>query len=138
MEKYYSNINPAKLLHIVVREDDFIAGRQDIISPNNFLQCATLNLDAGKTFKPHKHIFKRECGNKIAQESWIVLKGSVRCMFYDTDDTLIASPVLRAGDASFTLQGGHNYEILEDGSRILEMKTGPYTGQQNDKVFINQ
>ena len=35
-------------------------------------------------------------------------------LYFDTDDTLIAEPILYPGDASFTLEGGHTYEILED------------------------
>lgn len=136
MEKYYSNIDPEVLLHIVIRENDFVSGRQEIIPADNFLQCCTLNLPAGHTFKPHKHIWKQSDQLIIAQESWIVLKGRVRCKFYDLNDILLADPVLNAGDASFTLQGGHTYVILEDSTRVLEMKTGPYHGQKMDKVFI--
>jgi hypothetical protein len=28
--------------------------------------------------------------------------GSVKCIFYDIDDSIIATPILKAGDASFT------------------------------------
>lgn len=136
MEKYYSNIDPDLLLHIVIRKEDFIAGRQEIIPTENFLQCCTLNLAEGHTFKPHKHIWKQQDLLVIAQESWVVISGRVRVKFYDLNDVLIADPVLEAGDASFTLQGGHNYVILEDNTRVLEMKTGPYFGQKMDKVFI--
>lgn len=136
MEKYYSNIDPDVLLHIVIRKEDFIDGRQEIIPTENFLQCCTLNLPAGHTFKPHRHIWKQSDQLVIAQESWIVLSGKVRVKFYDLNDVLLADPVLNAGDASFTLQGGHNYVILEENSKILEYKTGPYRGQKMDKVFI--
>ena len=37
---------------------------------------------------------------------------------------------------SFTLQGGHNYLILEDDTLVYEFKTGPYEGQEFDKKFI--
>jgi len=46
--------------------------------------------------------------------------------------------VLKAGDASFTLGGGHNYLILEDDTIVYEYKTGPYEGQKNDKVFLEE
>ena len=32
--------------------------------------------------------------------------------------------------------GGHNYEILEDDTHVLEYKTGPYFGIEFDKKFI--
>jgi hypothetical protein len=136
MEKIYSKVNSDILLHVIVRESDIEPGRVDIISEENFMQCSMLNLDNGKTFKPHKHIWKERTRNIIAQESWHVIKGKVKCIFYDIDDTIIAEPILNAGDTSFTLQGGHNYLILEDDTKVLEYKTGPYEGQENDKTFI--
>jgi cupin fold WbuC family metalloprotein len=136
MEKFYSNIEPSLLLHVVVRESDFIQGRIDLISDENFIQCSMLQLESGKTFKPHKHIWKDRNSKIIAQESWHVISGRVKCIFYDIDDTIIAEPILEAGDTSFTLQGGHNYLILEDDTKVLEYKTGPYEGQENDKTFI--
>jgi cupin fold WbuC family metalloprotein len=126
MEKIYSKVDPSKLLHLIVRKDDITPGRQDVI----------LNMEEGKTFKPHKHIWKERTRNVIAQESWIVIQGSVKCIFYDIDDTIIAEPILNVGDASFTLEGGHNYYILEDNTLVYEYKTGPYEGQKLDKTFI--
>ena len=138
MEKMYSKINPDKLLHIIVRKDDFKSGRQDIVEENQFIQCSILQMEEGKTFKAHKHIWKERTRNVIAQESWIVIQGSVKCIFYDTDDTIIAEPILYSGDASFTLEGGHNYYILEDDTFVYEYKTGPYEGQSLDKVFLEK
>ena len=138
MKKIYSNVIENKLLHIIYRLKDF-NGRQDIIPEENFIQCATLKLENGKMFPPHKHIKKkRSYDQKIAQESWVVIKGKVRCIFYDVDDSVIATPILCAGDASFTLEGGHTYEILEDDTYVYEYKTGPYEGQKNDKVFLDK
>jgi len=134
----YSKIEPTKLLHIINSLSD-INGRNDIIPDSNFIQCATLNMEKGKTFPPHKHITKdRHYPKQIAQESWVVIKGSVKCKLYDIDDTLIAEPILKPGDASFTLYGGHTYEILEDNTIVYEYKTGPYEGQKLDKTFIKE
>lgn len=137
MEKFYSKIKPDQLLHLVHRVEDFNPGRADIIATDQFIQCATLNLDKGTTFKPHRHLI-REVIEKdhIAQESWVVIKGLVRCVFYDLDDTIMAKVVLFPGDASFTLYGGHTYVILEDNTIVYEMKTGKYLGQEKDKMFI--
>lgn len=138
MEKFFSKVDPTKLLHIVNRIDE-IEGRTDVIPSENFIQCATLKLKNKQTFKPHKHIEKSRCyENQIAQESWVVIKGSVKCKFYDIDDSLIAEPILYPGDASFTLYGGHTYEILENDTVVYEYKTGPYEGQIFDKIFIEE
>lgn len=137
MEKIYSKIDPTKLLHIIVRKDEIAPGRVDIVPEENFIQCSMLNLEKGKTFRPHKHIWKERTRNVIAQESWVVIQGSVKCIFYDTDNTVVAEPILYPGDSSYTLEGGHNYLILEDNTLVYEYKTGPYEGQQFDKVFLN-
>ena len=136
MEKIYSKVQEGKLLHIINRLSE-IEKRTEVVPEDNFIQCATLKMENGKTFPPHKHITKKRTYEaQIAQESWVVIKGSVKCKFYDIDDTLIADRVLYPGDASFTLYGGHTYEILEDDTIVYEYKTGPYEGQKLDKVFL--
>ena len=135
MEKIYSKVDN-RLLHVINRLKDF-QGRKEVIPENNFIQCATLQMEKGKTFPPHKHITKeRHHLEQIAQESWVVIQGSVKCIFYDIDNTIIAEPILMPGDASFTLYGGHTYKILEDNTLVYEYKTGPYEGQKLDKAFI--
>tara|TARA_R110002094_G_scaffold197935_1_gene170259 strand:+ start:1654 stop:2067 length:414 start_codon:yes stop_codon:yes gene_type:complete len=136
MELIYSKVEEGKLLHLIHRMCE-IDGRTELVPGDNFIQCASLKMANGTTFRPHKHIKKdRHYAEQIAQESWVVIRGSVRCIFYDLDDTIIARPVLRPGDASFTLGGGHNYEILESDTIVYEFKTGPYEGQALDKEFL--
>lgn len=136
MEKIYSKVNPEKLLHVITRKDDFQSGRQDVIDESQFIQCCMLQMDIGKTFKPHKHIWKERTRNVIAQESWVIIRGSVEVILYDIDDIILEQVVLNEGDASFTLEGGHNYRILEQDTLVYEYKTGPYEGQSFDKVFL--
>ena len=137
MIQYFSKVDPSKLLHVVVRKEDLTPGRAEVVPEDNFIQCALLNMEKGKTFKPHRHIFKERTRNVIAQESWIVIQGSVKCTFYDLDNSVLVEPVLNPGDASFTLEGGHTYTILEDNTLVYEYKTGPYEGQALDKIFLN-
>lgn len=142
MKIIYSKVEEGKILHIIKRLSEIEqqgVDRTDIVDAENFIQCSALNMKAGKTFKPHKHIYKERAHKKqIAQESWVIIRGSVKCIFYDLDDTIIAEPILYAGDTSFTLGGGHNYLILEDNTIVYEYKTGPYEGQQFDKVFLEK
>ena len=126
-----------KLLHMVYRLEDFSESRTELVNPDQFIQCAHLKLPKGKTFRPHRHIWKEAPSKQvIAQESWVVIKGSVKAFFYDTEMNLLETHILNAGDASFTLEGGHTYEILEDDTVIYEYKTGPYQGQALDKEFF--
>lgn len=136
MEKIFSKVDTKKLLHIITRKEDITPGRIDIVPEDNFIQCSMLNLENNKTFKPHKHIWKEKNHNVIAQESWVVIQGSVKCFLYDLNDEIISEPILYPGDASFTLEGGHNYLINEENTLVYEYKTGPYEGQKMDKTFI--
>tara|TARA_Y100000361_G_scaffold120506_1_gene112227 strand:+ start:4595 stop:5014 length:420 start_codon:yes stop_codon:yes gene_type:complete len=138
MNKIYSKIEPNKLLHFVHALTDSSEPRTDLVSEDNFIQCSFLKLEKNKTFKPHIHIEKeRHYKKQIAQESWVVIKGKVQLFFYDIDGTLLRDDlILNAGDASFTLYGGHTYKILEEDTIVYEYKTGPYEGQKLDKRFL--
>ena len=140
MIKIYSHINPDKLLHIIHRVSEISEQRCDVVPPDQFLQMAAFELPFGKTFKAHKHNMNYDLdawtNGRLAQESWVVIQGSVQCQFYDTDGTLIATPILHEGDCSITLYGGHNYVSLEAGTLVREFKTGPYISQEQDKSFI--
>lgn len=135
-ENLFSKVDPTILCHIIHRVDTMPNGRVDVVPPTEFIQMATLRLNKGTTFNPHRHITKEGPFVCVAQESWVVLSGSVKCHLYDLNNELTWEVVLMPGDCSITLRGGHNYTILEDGTQVLEFKTGPYSGQQNDKVFI--
>jgi len=131
----YSKIEPTLLMHIINRARDIQQGRVDLVPPDEYIQCAAIRMDQGKTFKPHKHkiTFKE---TTITQESWVVIRGMVQVTLYDIDDTVIHTDVLEPGDCSITLIGGHNYLAMHDNTIVYEYKTGPYTGQNNDKVMI--
>jgi cupin fold WbuC family metalloprotein len=136
MEQIYSQVDPEMLCHQVIRLED-IQDRHNVSTDDQFLQLATLRMNAGHTFRAHQHIWKpAPVEQVIAQESWVVIQGSVQVMFHDTDGALLKTVVLNAGDASMTFQGGHNYLILKDDTVVYEYKTGPYQGQALDKVFL--
>jgi hypothetical protein len=137
-DKIYSKVEEDKLLHIVCRPTALKEVRNDVVGEEEYLQLAILNFQKGKTFKPHKHIYKPVPGQAIAQESWVVMSGRVEAIFYDLDDTIVEKRILETGDLSITLFGGHNYRILEDDTLVLEYKTGPYYGQSADKEFIGE
>jgi len=134
MEKIFSRIEPDKLLHIVYQFNE-IDGRTNISPDHEFLQLSSMKMRKGQTFNAHKHILCEKVIT-ITQESWLVVKGSVKCILYDLDDEIIAERNLMPGDCSITFRGGHNYLILEDDTVVYEYKTGPYFGQESDKELL--
>ena len=75
--------------------------------------------------------------NQAVDELTKLLVRFIQALGLNLDDTIIAEPVLMPGDCSMTFRGGHNYLILEDDTIVYEYKTGPYLGQEFDKVFLN-
>lgn len=142
MKTIYSKVQSDKLLHIVHHLSPFESGdeeRKEIAPPQQFLQLCLLKVQEGRKFPAHKHIWKEPSYDSvIAQESWIVVRGTVKINFYDTDDTFLESEILEQGDCSMTFEGGHSYEILEPNTIVYEYKTGPYLGQKLDKVFLEE
>lgn len=138
MEKVYSKVNN-QLLHFIKRKQSINQERENLVDTDNFIQCSAMILPKGEKFRPHHHI-KRSVKHKqyIPQESWVIIQGSVKCFFYDIDDNLLTTCILYPGDASFTLDGGHSYLILEDDTIVYEYKTGPYLGIKFDKIFIDE
>ena len=138
MINIYSKVDPNMLCHMVLRKNEIVEERTDIISAENFLQLSTLNMPKGKTFRPHKHIWKPGEKEVIAQESWVVIEGMVKVSFFDTDGKLLEDIILHPGDSSITLRGGHTYLSMRDNTKVYEYKTGPYKGQKLDKVFLDE
>ena len=127
------------LCHQVFKRADFeqVDARSDLAKPAEPLQCSALSLNAGTTFRAHKHITIRKV-TTITQESWCVVQGKVTAHFFDEKGNHLQDVTLEPGDMSMTFYGGHTYTIEEDDTLVYEYKTGPYMGQQNDKVFLDE
>ena len=136
MKQIFSKIQPELLLHVINRYGDIGEERKDLTPEHEFLQTSTFKMKKGKTFQAHHHLEQIKETTKT-QESWVVIKGSVKLFLYDIDESLLIEEILHPGDCSITLHGGHNYLALEDDTVIYEYKTGPYNGQAKDKQFIN-
>lgn len=135
MKSIYSNVLN-KPIHLVFYKKDF-GGRKDLIDPKEFIQVASLKLNKNQTFNPHKHKWRKNKNKEvIAQESWVIVRGSVNVDYYDVDNKLIHNEILKSGDCTITLEGGHNYTSLTKGTLVYEFKTGPYYGYELDKDLI--
>jgi hypothetical protein len=134
MEKIFSKNKPKELLHIIVRASK-IRGRKFISKSSDFLQLSPIKLNTlGKICKPHVHLYKKVDLKKIiSQEIWIIVKGRMKILFYDNDKKYICHKILKDGDCSLTLSGGHCFESLQKNTIAYEIKSGPYLGRKLDK-----
>ncbi|MCX6580697.1 MAG: hypothetical protein NT166_11000 [Candidatus Aminicenantes bacterium] len=133
MEKSYEEIKfQDKIIAIILRAD-FQAKETRFFSPSEFSQqLGFLPHPEGHVIPAHFHKkVQREIA--LTQEVLFLRKGKVEVNFYTIEKEYITSRVLDAGDVVFLCSGGHGFKILED-AEMIEVKQGPYSGKDGDKV----
>jgi hypothetical protein len=97
-----------------------------------FIQVGIWGYDKGKELRAHIHNeVKREV--LWTQEVLFVKQGKVRANIFNTQEEKVAEMEVNSGDIIILLRGGHGYDILEDGTQVLEIKNGPYVGPNLDR-----
>ena len=124
------------LYAIIHRKDDWQTGLNFITPDDTFIQAGTFWYQAGQKCKAHRHI-RNDRPNEFTQECNIVMSGSMAATIYDNDDKVLHTELLRAGDLIVVLAGGHGYEILEDNTKVVECKNGPFVSVEKDKIPIS-
>lgn len=100
-----------------------------------FQQVGTWGYSANKKLLAHAHnIVDRNVS--LTQEVLYIKSGSIKAAIYDMNGTFVTDLVAESGDILILLAGGHGYEILEDGTKVLEIKNGPYLGADKDRVRL--
>ena len=123
------------LYAIVHRADDWKEGLDFVTPPEEAMQVGTFLYESGKQCKPHKHLLNQR-SNDYTQECFIVLSGVVAAKIYDDKDEVHYTVILHPGDMIILFRGGHGFDILEDDTRIIECKNGPFISVEKDKVPI--
>ena len=117
---------------LIIRADYEPKEYNFVTHPDNPLQFGIFRHKRGATIKPHIHRDIERTIDKI-QEALYLTYGKVEVQFYDPTGRKIESTILYSGDAILLISGGHGFNILED-SKIIEIKQGPYSGVNNDKL----
>lgn len=99
---------------------------------NLFLQVGQWLYDRGHRSVPHIHLY-RPRSSDVTQEAIHVVRGAVEIEIYAENARFICSAVLRQGDTAILVAGGHAYTILEDNTKVLEFKNGPFTSAEEDR-----
>lgn len=104
-------------------------------TPNEMSQqLAYMRHPAGKVIQPHIHnAVLREV--QYTQEVLFIRKGKLRADFYNDQQQYLESRILEAGDVILLVTGGHGFEVLEE-VEMIEVKQGPYVGEQDRTRFI--
>jgi hypothetical protein len=122
-----------KIISIIIKHS-FSKEGIEFITPNDFSQqLGYMKRPKGYIIPPHVHnLALREVF--YTQEVLYIKSGKVRVDFYNDAKEYIESKILEKGDVILLAAGGHGFEMLEQ-SEIIEVKQGPYCGDQDKTRF---
>ena len=97
------------------------------------LQIGYMNREKNYLIVPHLH---KPYARKIlyTNEVLFIRKGKVQVDFYKNDKTFYKSLILNLNDFILLNKCGHGLIMLED-SEIIEVKQGPYAGNNDKERF---
>ena len=130
MEKIIYN----ERIFAIILFDNYESKGIKFFTPDEFAQqLGYMSHPTGHIITPHIHnLVPREvCYTK---EVLIIKSGKIRVDFYDDDKKYLESRILNAGDVILLAYGGHGIEILE-AAEIIEVKQGPYVGEEDKTRF---
>lgn len=123
----------ASVLAIIIRSGFRTTGIH-FFTPDEFSQqLAYMNRPAGHVIEPHVHreVFRNVT---LTQEVLLIRSGRVQVDLYTNERVFVQSSVLTAGDVILLAGGGHGFTMLEE-SEMIEVKQGPYAGDQDKERF---
>ncbi len=122
-----------KLLAMIIRNNYECEG-VDFITPNEYSQqVAYMHHPTGKVIDAHVHNLVHR-NVVLTQEVLFVKKGILRVDFNDEYEDYLESRDLHAGDIILLVSGGHGFHVIEE-VEMIEVKQGPYSGDQDKKRF---
>lgn len=133
-EKFIKYITKNDKTYAIIIQSDFSTEINTIkfFTPGHFSQ------QLGYMKRPQNYIIEPHLHNQIhrevhyTNEVLFIKSGKVRVDFYDHNKNFFESQILNKGDIILLAFGGHGFEMLEN-SEIIEVKQGPYAGDE-DKV----
>jgi hypothetical protein len=124
-------LNNGILLAIVIRASFTKEGIEFFTNDKDSQQLGYMKRPKDYIIPPHRHnLISREI--HLTQEVLFIKSGIVRVDFYDNSQFYIKSIILKKDDVILLSDGGHGFQIIED-AEIIEVKQGPYCGEQ-DKI----
>ena len=118
-----------------ITPEDWNDGLSFFSNDEEFIQVGAWKYDSGKNLLAHIH---NEVERKVTRtcETLYVVSGSIRANIYSLEEELVDTFEVHAGDVLILLDSGHGYEVLEDNTKVLEVKNGPYLGAEVDRRRI--
>lgn len=89
----------------------------------------------GKDLKAHVHNIVERTISRTCETLYII-SGGIDATIYTLDDKVVETIPVKQGEILILLECGHGYKITEEGTSVLEVKNGPYFGEEIDRHRI--
>ena len=122
---------------LIIRSDATSDAKYNFLTPPaNALQLGMNFYKGGEVVKAHYHLERKFENRSVVQEFLLVGAGRALLRLYDIENQVeFTSRQLESGDMVLLLAGGHALDIQDD-TKIVELKLGPYDGKVKDKVVF--
>ena len=126
-------VNGLEPIALIIKAD-FKEDGLHFFTPGSFSQqVAYMKHPAGKKVVPHVHrLIPRQV--LYTQEVLFVKKGKVQIDLFTSTKDFLTSRILESGDVILLCGGGHSLVMLEE-TVMIEVKQGPYAGEDDKITF---
>lgn len=134
MNGYIENIlHENKRLAIIIRSSFTKDGIEFFSQKEDSLQLGYMKRNEGYSIQPHLH--KPLVRNVLDTMEFLIIKsGAVQIDFYSEQKEYLFSRDLFESDVVMLCSGGHGFKFLKT-SEIIEVKQGPYNGDEEKERF---
>ncbi len=115
-----------------ITAQDWKEGLGFFSNDQEYIQVGTWFYPKDKQLAKHIHHVVERVVDRT-QEVVVVMEGSLKASIYTLDEVWVEDVVVKTGEVLILLNCGHGYEILEDDTRVFEIKNGPYLGAEVDR-----
>ena len=132
--KHIREVFSGEILLALILRTEFNKDGINFFTPDNFSQqLGYMKRPTGYIIDPHIH---NPVTRKVeyTKEVLFIKSGKVKVDFYDNNKKYLESEILNKGDVILLAYGGHGFKILEE-AEIIEVKQGPYAGEQDKTRF---
>lgn len=130
-------IHNNKTYALLLSPEDFQPGAKFVSEPEWRLQVGLLTLPRDHAIAAHTHLPKEARPLEPTQEFLLVVSGKMEVSFFDEAGEHFHTETVGPSEALFHIRGGHGFRFFEE-TRLIEIKSGPYQGRENDKVMLEQ
>jgi mannose-6-phosphate isomerase-like protein (cupin superfamily) len=122
-----------RVLAIIVRGEYRPTSTTFLTSPELEQQLGFVVHPAGERIPSHMHR-PEERHLTGTSEVLVVVKGACEIELFDDHHVRVATRQLNQGDVVLLASGGHGFRMLQE-TVLLEIKQGPYMGQDEKDIF---